>query len=406
METFNGAYMKNNLLRALAIISLIFIHGCVDNSADPANSEPKIIISKVELIKDNNMDGKINPGEGVKFALRLKNIGSQTARGVKVIHIRWLKGKDTDNYEASDYDYGDLAPGSESDPMSDTKDYSILVRLERDAVPGDLYRFEVLMQGDTYRQWRDTISFVVEKSGAIMEVSRIEIYKDPNENGKANPGEFVSFNAYIKNIGTSGGNVYLRKLEQIKYGGVLKLLEYYSGPEQYVPAGLECKDGFTFDVDIEESVLPGSTLKYRLELANYVGDSWYDTVAVQIERSDVDIKFSKVEIWNDEDNKLERASFEGIKVCLKNVGKDIARDVSIISVITSPHVLVSSNHDQSLHGNIMPGQEDCGQNSQYYGFDIFIELDDPVKDKLKVNLVLKDGEGNRWEESFELDVEQ
>lgn len=245
----------------------------------------KIMLSRYEIIFDNNGNKKANPGEFVGISLFLKNIGSAKANGVKILEINSL----TDYLKVwkSDYQY-ELSYGSIFTEQEMGTQNNVYIRAEiRAGIKADTI-FKIGLQiGDAEGNvWNDTLTLYVERSKADLKISGIEIRKEENMDGKPNPGENLGVLVYVKNNGSDRANEV--KIIDIQYNSQLVILYSYQEELTYgdILPGEEISYGGKNErlyFTVKPTTPIGAILPFTLTFRDAEGNEWQDSFEMKAE---------------------------------------------------------------------------------------------------------------------------
>ena len=408
--------MKTRLLiLAVSLLNMFALISCEEVFApdDPAN----IVISKYEIVVDNNNNQKANPGETIGIAVYLKNTGDNDAKDVEITEINLLSGYLTEEYfYPSNLKFGNILSGQEKTDSDTDENYTIKISINKSIPVDAVYNILLTMKDAEGATWNDTLKLPVEKTGADIVLSKYEIVGDNNNNAKANPGEELEIAIYLKNIGIDKANdVEITEINLLSgyltkeyfYPSNLKFGNILSGQEK---TDSDTHENYTIKISINNSIPVDAVYNILLTMKDGEGATWIDTLKLPVEKTGADIILSKHEIVGDNNNNAKANPGEELEIAiyLKNIGIDKANDVEITEInLLSGHLTKEYYYPSNLKfGNILSGQEktDLDKNDNYT-IKVSVSSNAPYGGKEQIQLKIQDAEGNTWEEILELTIE-
>jgi hypothetical protein len=257
---------------------------------------PVVVISKLEIVTDNNADKIVNKGESIKLKVFVKNSGGATANNVTG-KITCTNTFVTINSPASFVEFNSfgtfkyLNPSDEGAPVfNDYLNFTVSTLTPDGAV----LTFSLSLTDKDNRVWNDTFNIVVKHTNAFIKYSRYDVYYDNNSNQKVNPGETPKLKVYLKNTGSSVANKVraaitctssfvssLTPTGQVVYS-------YFGGTSSYdyiEPNG----EGYTSGINlypafvVSPSTPAGTVLTFSFAITDEMTNSWSDTFTVLVE---------------------------------------------------------------------------------------------------------------------------
>ncbi|MCK5742898.1 MAG: hypothetical protein KAH48_11815, partial [Chlorobi bacterium] len=300
--------MKTRLLiLAVSLLNMFALISCEEVFApdDPAN----IVISKYEIVVDNNNNQKANPGETIGIAVYLKNTGDNDAKDVEITEINLLSGYLTEEYfYPSNLKFGNILSGQEKTDSDTDENYTIKISINKSIPVDAVYNILLTMKDAEGATWNDTLKLPVEKTGADIVLSKYEIVGDNNNNAKANPGEELEIAIYLKNIGIDKANdVEITEINLLSgyltkeyfYPSNLKFGNILSGQEK---TDSDTHENYTIKISINNSIPVDAVYNILLTMKDGEGATWIDTLKLPVEKTGADIILSKHEIVGDNNN--------------------------------------------------------------------------------------------------------
>ena len=390
----------------------------------------------------NNKDGKINPGETISMDIRIHNKGSSraidvmsklttTSPYITLTSNEKSYGSISGNYYKTqygsqnyanneDYKYGyssNYSYGSYNYPYSGTLNpsYGWTFTVAEDTPYNTVIPFSMEFTDKNGDTWTDSFSLTVVKPSIEIVYHANEI-NDPlstsnpynNKDGKINPGETISMDIRIHNMGSSraidvmskltttspyitltsneksygsiSGNYYKTQYgsqnyannEDYKYG---YSSNYSYGSYNYPYSGtLNPSYGWTFTV--AEDTPYNTVIPFSMEFTDKNGDTWTDSFSLTVVKPSIEIVYHANEISdsvsntytiNNGDGKINPGETIAMDVRIQNNGTSKAMRVMSNLTTTSQYVSLTSN--EKSYETINPGYYKTQYGTQYYAND-------------------------------------
>lgn len=424
---------RQNIYIVICLLGLVCF-GCKklkrDNPLDsngtslntPAISGPDVKFSKYDIYADNNSDLQINKGESIKLKVYLKNTGSTKAnkvRGIISCSSNYISALTPANsvsfYDQSYNDYIDS--GAEGSPVSISSYLSFNVS---NTVPnGTIITFSVTITDDSNNTWKDVFTITIAGTNSVIGFSKYEIYSDNNADMQINKGESIKLKVFLKNNGSSKANKvrvtisctnnYISALSPATSVSFFdqSYNDYISPGDEGSPTSISSYLSF----NVSNTTPSGSTITFTLTITDETNNTWTDTFTINVIASSAVIKYSRNDIYSDNNNNQQINAGESIKlkIYLKNLGSSKANKVrgtiscanSYISAL-SPVTSVSY-FDQSYNDYISAGNEGSPTSvSSYLSFNVSVST--PSGTTVIFNVSITDESSNTWLDTFTITV--
>ena len=390
----------------------------------------------------NNMDGKINPGETITMDIRLQNIVDALVEDINLTlssESNFISFQDStksygsmkggyyktqygSQYYANneDYKYGytsNYSYGSYNYPYSGTLNpsYGWTFTVAEDTPYNTVIPFSMEFTDKNGDTWTDSFSLTVVKPSIEIVYHANEI-NDPlttsnpynNKDGKINPGETISMDIRIQNMGSSRaidvmskltttspyitltsneksygsisgnyyktqyGSQYYANNEDYKYGYTSN---YSYGSYNYPYSGtLNPSYGWTFTV--AEDTPYNTVIPFSMEFTDKNGDTWTDSFSLTVVKPSIEIVYHANEITdsvsntytiNNGDGKINPGETISMDVRIQNNGTSKA--MSVMSNLTTTSQYVSLTSNEKSYETINPGYYKTQYGTQYYAND-------------------------------------
>lgn len=390
----------------------------------------------------NNMDGQINPGETITMDIRLQNIVDALVEDINLTlssesnYISFLeptksygsmkggyyKTQYGTQYYANneDYKYGYTSTysyGSYNYPYSGTLNnkYGWTFTIDKETPYNTIIPIKLTFSDKTGKQWFESFNLEVLKPG-IEIVYHDNSYSDSlnitnpynNKDGNINPGETISMDIRIQNMGSSRaidvmskltttspyitltsneksygsisgnyyktqyGSQYYANNEDYKYGYTSN---YSYGSYNYPYSGtLNPSYGWTFMV--AEDTPYNTVIPFSMEFTDKNGDTWTDSFSLTVVKPSIEIVYHANEITdsvsntytiNNGDGKINPGETISMDVRIQNNGTSKA--MSVMSNLTTTSQYVSLTSNEKSYETINPGYYKTQYGTQYYAND-------------------------------------
>ncbi len=327
----------------------------------------------------NDANGRAAPGEIVRLAISLRNVGASLVRGVSAtIRSESACASARTIALTGRLDYGDLEPG-ETSPSNTAFAYYEL-ELSTGCAEGE--SIEIVLEGRDASEGSFEARFALPLAGPASDLvyashaARDAVAFGPrnDDNGRVEPGEIVRLAIGLRNAGASvirGVTATLRSTSscavastvaadgRIAYGDLAPgetvtpstLFSWFEA--QLSLAG--CVAGEPVHLVIEARDAFDRTFTLPFDLATFASDAdlAYDG---QVVDDDVDIDFA-----NDGDGRVEPGERVRLGVSIRNAGTSLVRDVSAVLSSTDPcvdRIVVRGTAGRIRYGDIAPSAVD------------------------------------------------
>ncbi len=374
--------------------------------------------SNCEIVQDNNGDGLLNPGETVYLKISLKNIGINNANGTSATfssNSSYVSG-----LSPTTVSIGTINANSTVTPANSYSAgiyYTTQFTISSTTPIGTKIPINIHMSDGKGNSWDDSFEIVVGQTSANIKFSSFTIVKDNNENGTLNPGETAYLKISFKNSGSSKANsVSATFSSNSSYVSGLSPTTVSIGTinanSTVTPANSYSSGTYyTTQFTVSTSALIGAKIPISVHLTDTEGNSWDDSFEITIEQSTAKIEFLKYEIVKDgnENGALNPGETVYLKISFKNTGNGKANSVSATFSSNSSYASGLSPTTVSI-GTINANSTVTPANSYssgtYYTTQFTISTSALIGAKIPINVHLTDTEGNSWDDSFEIPVEE
>ncbi len=230
----------------------------------------------------------------------------------------------------------------------------------------------------------------------VLEFSRYEVYSDDNDDQIPNRGETVKIYLYVENIGLGPATkvgAFLSEndphvavtVNQAAFGTI------NPGLEEQGSCTLEISDLCPYDYEVP----------FYLNIYDGDGRAWTDTFSIAIEQTGADIRYSKYEVWYDDnsDGIPTRGETVKINLYLENRGASSAYGVEALLTENDPYINLTDSQG-AFAGFFNPGEEKYSS----YTFDITSTC--PYGHIATFHIDATDDYNNSWQDSFTVTIPQ
>lgn len=404
--------MKQLFLSTLALVFILFLPACNDNSSDPADNSSILSISKLEIVDDNNDNGIANPGEEIAFSVYIKNDGGADAKSVYISRIKSLT-----DYITVDKNYTTFPGRVKTIPahkeISMGLDATFIARIDKSIKGDSTYKFWIQAKDDLGNIINDTLSLRVIKSDVSIIIAGVDIEYDSNENGIANRGEQLKLNLRIKNVGTARANS-LKVIKMNSLSDFITIKDTYSfqnvtlgdifpGQEKVCPLKNTYSDWIKFEIN--ELTPVNAAYKIWIQMEDAEGGVWNDTLTLQVVNTAAKIIVSKIYLKNDQNNdgKANPGEYINILYDIKNNGTERAWGVFLKNIKCKSNYLKDFTYGYAQFGEILSGVEKHTEYSSAISGTLVTTA--PVGAKIPFEFTFTDANGNEWTDTAEITVE-
>lgn len=398
----------------------------LDNKNTVTNSTttpgPNIKFSKYEVYADNNGDQQVNKGEAIKLKVFLKNTGSTKANQVTAViscassYISALSPVSSVSYYDSSYN-NYIDSGEEGSPTSPSSYLSFNV--SNNTPNGTIISFTLTITDDLNHTWTETFAVTVSATNAAIGFSKYEIYSDNNENQQINKGESIKLKVFVRNNGNSKANkVRVTISSTSSYVSALNPISAVSFYDQSYNDYLDPGDeGSPYSVssylsfNVANTAPVGTVLTFSMTITDESNNTWTDSFTTTIVATSALIKYSRFEIYTDNNNNQQINSGESIKLKVFLLNNGSSKANKLRATISCLNTYVSSLspigavpfYNSSYSDFLSPGEEGTPYSvSSYLSFNISGTT--PVGTVITFNIFIVDESNNNWSDVFTITV--
>ncbi len=391
--------MKNIIAAILVFLTL----GCEKHDMNDGKVEPlpSVHYSKYELLEDSNGDGLISKGETVKIKVFIKNTTQVLARQVKVKFS--LSNANIIGVGLMEpVFYGNIAENIET---SDTSSSTLILAIPNNIEIGN--QTVILEIKDAYGEsWKDQFDLKIE--GLNLDLEKVSIINDTNNDSVANPGESISLSLKLKNLGIKTDSlsaIFASPNTQ------LTILSNINSDIEGFDVNEEKIMNLTFSIPINYNI-PNISV-FSLTLRNKYGDEVKKNFSINIDSSYTNLVTDKIEIINDGNNNGEINAGETvwIRLSLRNTGNIVAPNVMGTIYSNLPDNIEIDNFepsetkviefkDNGTSTSINPNESKYGNysifNGKDYTFSFKVKSGTPIGTQFAFTSIIKDGLGKEF----------
>lgn len=416
----------------------------------------KVEIASVSVVSDDNDDGTLSPGETAMVEIYAKNVGAEPVTGVGASLSDWDEVNLTlvdcaargtsgsyrsctascDCSQVTDAGKQDLGGGQ-------TGSYPLLaIELKvAESAPLTPTEFVVRFVDAAGKQWDETFELPVLDPAANIHVGSWSITSDENDDAALTPGESVTVQIYAENQGAAQALGVSASLSSIPTHVALSdcAARGTSGSYRTCTSTCDCtnvSEGGKQDIDsaqtgsypileiqfkLSESA-PLSPIVLPVVFDDAWGNSWQDTVTIEVVPTGADIAIDSWSITSDDNDDAQVSPGESaaIQIYAENLGTSDGLDLtaSLTSWPTSVSITDCAARGTSGSYRTCTSACDCTNISEGGKQDIspnqsgnypILEIDFTLSvaaplGPASFNLQFEDDWGNTWTESFQVNV--
>lgn len=399
--------------------------------ADDSHLEPipnGVVVGRVELRDDSNADGRLNPGETACLRVFAWNTTSAVAESVRArlrtnhVGIITSGGAESSRFAScagvSAVDEQNLAAGE----IGEQPLLATTVRLDSN-IALEPVNFEVTFEADGGPTWSDSFTVSVSATGAVLEVARVEVRADSNEDGALNPGEDACLRVYAENVGTSK---VIDLVASIRADNANLLVSAGARSSRFSSCdGVSAVDDQSIEPGgvgdrpllatslVLDPLAPTAPLTFDIAFEDAHGNRWTDSFSLDVDPTRAAVRIGRVEMRADsnEDGALNPGEEACVRVYAHNDGSSQANDVSAMVRARGPHVVVASGARSSrfsscdgvsaLDEQTLP--EGATGDGPLLAMSFVVDQAAPVS-PISFEVEFEDGHGNRWSDTFSIPV--
>lgn len=436
-----------NILSALLLLSCDdFLTLPRDNPNDVYNDEVyqdgiSLGIESFEIVEDNNLDAVANSNETVYCRVEVVNYGEEKANKVRGSistdseFITILSPSEDIPFHSGDQSDDGIGRHTKFGYLGRTPYYdaSYSFSFEVSKLNESMeVEFDLVLSDDDGHEWKKILTLSARSTDANIEFSQFVIQADNNEDGYININEQVHLLVYLKNSGTSPGENVKAKIStssafitdlypefELLYNSVTDRFTHMNpGDERYSQAGvLSGSKRYNLIFQVAPETPANSEIPFQMDITDEQGNAWQDEFVVNVLKTAAELRFSKVLIVGDDndDGKVSPGEKAYLRIYIENIGASRANEVlvDITNSNTGVQNLIpdtpleyrySSNYNYIPSGGEVYGYY-SSVSSAYYSLEFDVSQDMVVGTNITFNMEMVDGEGNIWEDSFDVLVE-
>lgn len=412
-----------------------------------------LALSHVEILDDANGDGYVSPAESASVQVFVGNVG--TSKAVDVWAELTSSDPMVDVHKCSvgvgatwvDCDEGcscenALESAKQSLAPGEIGEVAVLVvqfQVDPEA-PISPIDFDVAFHDGLGNRWDDSFSMPVQATQAVIEVGSSVLLDDANGDGFLSPAETATLEIFPVNTGTSGALGVWAELSTVD--PLVEVLTCYtSTASQWVKCDANCacgevpeEDKKTLDAQggsdkailqvnfVVSAEAPLGPLAFGVSFHDLFGNTWTDTITIDVVGVKADIKVAGVEVWGDSDGDglLTPGETAKVQIFAKNEGTSKTFGVYAELADSDEYVDVSSCYAEVgaawskcnaacscetvadlAKQSLGPGETGTDAILRL-NFDL--KIDAPIE-PLAFDVIFHDMFGNQWQDSFSVEVD-
>lgn len=442
----------NSFLRTVwCILGVLTITSCNDliedlgrnNPLDKKNDEflkngVALHIESITIEQDDNQDKIINKGEEVYVSIELKNFGEKSAKNVTAE----VKSESLfiESIEPSILNFGDIKSEKKvtsvySSTPTNSRNFSFKLNVSENLTEEAELSFKLLIKTENGDLWSYPFLLPSGKISANLVFDRYVIVQDNNQDEKANFNETIYLQVYAKNKGTSSALNVQGKITSMDTNvtEIIPSNEYLlfnSGstsnssiePNRSFYALFQTLSGsrrYSLRFKVNKNLQQDTVLKFKIEMKDALNNNWTDYFEIPVKKTDAKPEISRVELQNDNDNKISPGEKVFLRVYIRNIGSSNLNKIGasfsttnpLVNIIQPINFLIFNNGNNSSSNQLLkPGNEYYGYTGAltggyYYTMEVDIDSNAVVGSTINIIATIEDAESNKWEDSFELRIE-
>lgn len=243
--------------------------------------------------------------------------------------------------------------------------------------------------------------------GKFIIFSRYEVYDDDNHDKCINKGETIQLRVWLRNNGTqdvSNVTSILRTIDP--YINISDNLGYYST----ITKRSESKDfgglPYTHEFIISENTPQNHLIEFSLNIRDEHNNEWSDTFQIKVEQIGANLKFSRFQVYADDNNDgvVNKGETIELRIWLKNDGISDANSVTSVLSTTDTYINISDN--SGYYGTISKGSESKDFGGLPYTHKFIVSETTQANHVIEFLLSIRDEHNNQWLDTLQIKVEQ